>query len=155
MTIAFDFSVEEMWVPLMAGATLVPGNPGVTLVGNELADYLGIEGSRPLLLPDPARDDREGRARAQDSAGGGRGLPAEPGGPLASRRADASSIAYGPTEATVTATLTELTPDKPVTIGGRCRPIRSSFSIRHKDQACTRGSSERSASPASGWRRAT
>ena len=25
MTIAFDFSVEELWVPLIAGATLVPG----------------------------------------------------------------------------------------------------------------------------------
>ena len=27
MTIAFDFSVEEIWVPLMAGATLVPARP--------------------------------------------------------------------------------------------------------------------------------
>ena len=30
MTIAFDFSVEEIWVPLMAGATLVPARPGTT-----------------------------------------------------------------------------------------------------------------------------
>jgi non-ribosomal peptide synthetase component F len=30
MTIAFDFSVEEIWVPLMAGATLVPGPAGTT-----------------------------------------------------------------------------------------------------------------------------
>ena len=28
MTIAFDFSIEEIWVPLMAGATLVPARPG-------------------------------------------------------------------------------------------------------------------------------
>ena len=27
MTIAFDFSVEELWVPLIAGATLVPASP--------------------------------------------------------------------------------------------------------------------------------
>src|SRR5262245_43501665 len=40
MTIAFDFSVEEIWVPLMAGATLVPGTPGMTLLGDELADFL-------------------------------------------------------------------------------------------------------------------
>ena len=40
MTIAFDFSVEELWVPLIAGATLVPGKPGTNLVGDDLADYL-------------------------------------------------------------------------------------------------------------------
>ena len=40
MTIAFDFSVEEIWVPLMAGATLVPGTPGITLLADELADFL-------------------------------------------------------------------------------------------------------------------
>jgi non-ribosomal peptide synthetase component F len=33
MTIAFDFSVEETWVPLMAGCTLIPGRSGMTLVG--------------------------------------------------------------------------------------------------------------------------
>ena len=40
MTIAFDFSIEEIWVPLMAGATLVPARPGLTLIGDELADFL-------------------------------------------------------------------------------------------------------------------
>ncbi|HEY7080107.1 MAG TPA: hypothetical protein VH500_10420, partial [Nitrososphaeraceae archaeon] len=40
MTIAFDFSVEEIWVPLMAGATLVPGLAGTTLMGDELVDFL-------------------------------------------------------------------------------------------------------------------
>ena len=40
MTIAFDFSVEELWVPLIAGATLVPGKPGASLVGDDLADFL-------------------------------------------------------------------------------------------------------------------
>ena len=39
LTIAFDFSVEEIWVPLLAGATLVP-KPGRNLLGEELADYL-------------------------------------------------------------------------------------------------------------------
>jgi non-ribosomal peptide synthetase component F len=29
MTIAFDFSIEEIWVPLVAGATLVPARPGL------------------------------------------------------------------------------------------------------------------------------
>src|SRR6185503_9084783 len=40
MTIAFDFSVEEIWVPLVAGSTLVPGRSGAVLVGEELADFL-------------------------------------------------------------------------------------------------------------------
>ena len=40
MTIAFDFSIEEIWVPLVAGATLVPARPGLPLMGDELADFL-------------------------------------------------------------------------------------------------------------------
>lgn len=43
MTIAFDFSVEELWVPLMAGATLVPAPNTATLVGEELAAFLDQE----------------------------------------------------------------------------------------------------------------
>ena len=40
MTIAFDFSVEEIWVPWMAGATLVPKPGGESLLGPELNDFL-------------------------------------------------------------------------------------------------------------------
>ena len=40
MTIAFDFSVEEIWVSLMSGATLIPGPAGMTLMGDELSDFL-------------------------------------------------------------------------------------------------------------------
>ena len=40
MTIAFDFSIEEIWVPLLAGATLVPTRPGLTLMGDELGEFL-------------------------------------------------------------------------------------------------------------------
>lgn len=40
MTIAFDFSVEEIWVPLVGGATLVPAPGELTLIGEELADFL-------------------------------------------------------------------------------------------------------------------
>ena len=53
MTIAFDFSIEEIWVPLMAGATLVPARPGSTLIGDELADFLRErQRHRDGLLPD-------------------------------------------------------------------------------------------------------
>ena len=39
MSIAFDFSLEEIWVSLMAGATLVPGPTGTTLMGDELETF--------------------------------------------------------------------------------------------------------------------
>ena len=42
MTIAFDFSIEEIWVPLVAGATLVPAPPSVSLVGPDLAEFLAL-----------------------------------------------------------------------------------------------------------------
>jgi hypothetical protein len=40
MTIAFDFSVEEIWVSWLAGATLVPKPGDPSLLGIELASYL-------------------------------------------------------------------------------------------------------------------
>ena len=63
MTIAFDFSVEELWVPLMAGATLVPAQSGASLVGDDLADFLLEEAHhRHVLRADAARHHREGSA---------------------------------------------------------------------------------------------
>jgi non-ribosomal peptide synthetase component F len=43
MTIAFDFSVEEIWVPLIAGATLVPKPSGCSLVGPELGEFMRVK----------------------------------------------------------------------------------------------------------------
>ena len=40
MSIAFDFSIEELWVPLAAGATLVPNLAAASLFGEELAEFL-------------------------------------------------------------------------------------------------------------------
>ena len=40
MTIAFDFSVEEIWVPWVAGATLVPKPAGPSLLGADLHGFL-------------------------------------------------------------------------------------------------------------------
>ena len=42
MTIAFDFSVEEIWVPLYSGATLVAAPAGPSLVGNDLSQFLEV-----------------------------------------------------------------------------------------------------------------
>ncbi len=44
MSIAFDFSIEEVWVPLVAGSTLVPNTSATSLFGEELADFLESRG---------------------------------------------------------------------------------------------------------------
>ncbi len=117
MTIAFDFSVEETWVPLMAGATLVPSKPGASLIGDELADFLRERDVTcmaccPTLLATIEQD----LPRLRLLLVGGEACPQSlvarwhrPGRKILN--------SYGPTEATVTCTLTELSPDKPVTIG--------------------------------------
>jgi len=117
MTIAFDFSVEEIWVPLMAGATLVPARPGSSLIGDELADFLRERrvtclACCPTLLATIEQDVPQLRILLV----GGEACPQN----LVARwyrRGRRILNSYGPTEATVTATLTELKPDKPVTIG--------------------------------------
>ncbi|HHY50704.1 MAG TPA: amino acid adenylation domain-containing protein, partial [Alphaproteobacteria bacterium] len=117
LTIAFDFAVEEIWVPLIVGATLVPGPAGARLLGKDLGDYLAekritalccvptllatLEAELPLLRYIMV----SGEACPQD---------------LVARWQRPGRIflnAYGPTEATVTATLTALEAGKPVTIG--------------------------------------
>lgn len=117
MTIAFDFSVEELWVPLLAGAALVPGRPGTSLVGSDLADYLSAHRITalccvPTLLA--TIDDELPELRLLLVSG-----EACPQHLVTRWHRPGRTIlnAYGPTEATVTATLTELYPDKPVTIG--------------------------------------
>ncbi len=117
MTIAFDFSVEEIWVPLMAGATLVPGRQGGNLVGEELAEFLSercvtVMACCPTLLATIEQD----LPLLRILLVGGEACPQNLVMRWA-RRGRTILNSYGPTEATVTATLTELTPDKPVTIG--------------------------------------
>jgi non-ribosomal peptide synthetase-like protein len=120
MSIAFDFSVEEIWVPLMAGATLVPAPAGGTLVGEELGDFLRrrhVTGMAccPTLLATIEQDLPELRVLLV----GGEACPQN----LVQRwsRPGRSMLnTYGPTEATVTASLVDLKPNRPVTIG---RPL--------------------------------
>src|SRR5947208_11828960 len=117
MTIAFDFSIEEIWVPLMAGATLVPSRPGASLIGEELADFLRercvtVMACCPTLLATIEQDLPLLRILLVGGEACPQNLVARwyrPGRRILN--------SYGPTEATVTATLTELRPDKPVTIG--------------------------------------
>jgi non-ribosomal peptide synthetase-like protein len=117
MTIAFDYSVEEIWVPLMAGATIVPGPAGMTLMGDELADFLRqrrvtVMACSPTLLATIEQDVPDLRILMV----GGEACPQN----LVARwyRPGRRFLnTYGPTEATVGATMIELRPDKPVTIG--------------------------------------
>lgn len=118
MTIAFDFSVEELWVPLVAGATLVPGRADTNLLGQDLADYLlenrvtalccvpTLLASIDVDIPDLRFILVSGEACPQDLVA------------RWSRPGRTFVNAYGPTEATVTCTWTDLVPGKPVTIGG-------------------------------------
>ena len=117
MSVAFDFSVEELWVPLVAGATLVPNTAATSLFGEELADFLESRGVTcfccvPTLLASIDRDLPDLRVLLI----GGEACPpalvkrwSRPGRSLLN--------SYGPTETTVTATLGHMRPDRPVTIG--------------------------------------
>jgi non-ribosomal peptide synthetase-like protein len=116
MTIAFDFSVEEIWVPLVVGATLVPKPGGSSLLGPELREFL--QDSKvsalccvPTLLATLDEDPGlrfllvSGEACPRDLI-------------LRWHRPGRRFLnVYGPTEATVTATWTPVHPDRPVTIG--------------------------------------
>ena len=139
MTIAFDFSVEELWVPLIAGATLVPGKPGSCLVGDDLADFLrarrvSVLCCVPTLLATIEKDLPDLRILLAS----GEACPAN----LVARwhRPGRTILnAYGPTEATVTATITELYPDKPVTIGGPLPTYTIVILDEHKDEVVEGG----------------
>ncbi len=117
MTIAFDFSIEEIWVPFMVGAAIVPGPAGMTLLGEELAEFLrGREITCLACSPTLLSTIETEVPLLRILLVGGEACPHN----LVARwyRAGRRILnSYGPTEATVTATLTELTPDKPVTIG--------------------------------------
>ncbi|MBB6484711.1 Pls/PosA family non-ribosomal peptide synthetase [Rhizobium lusitanum] len=117
MTIAFDFSTEEIWVPFAAGATVVPAPGRMTLVGEELGDFLRANAitcmaCSPTLLSSIESDVPTLRAILV----GGEACPHN----LVTRWSkEGRQIlnTYGPTEATVTATMGYLTPERPVTIG--------------------------------------
>lgn len=118
LTLAFDYSIEEIWVPLLTGATLVPAPTDGNLAGEDLTEYL--QSNRitamccvPTLL-----------ATIDDALPSLRFL-------MVSGEACSQALAdkwtapgrrvlntYGPTETTVSATWQVLNPGTQVTIGG-------------------------------------
>lgn len=117
MTIAFDFSIEEIWPTFAAGATIVVGPTDYRRLGSGLTDFL-IEQEVTLLCCVPtllATVDRDVPS-LHTLLVGGEACPqdlvqrwSQPGRRMLNT--------YGPTETTVTALWTELVPDKAVTIG--------------------------------------
>ena len=118
LTIAFDFSVEEIWVPLLAGATLVPKPSGsANLVGDELGAFLREHritalACVPTLLASVDTDLPDLRFLLVSGEACPQDLVARWWSPQ--RR---FLNVYGPTEATVTATWALLHPERPVTLG--------------------------------------
>ncbi|MPV87877.1 amino acid adenylation domain-containing protein [Georgenia ruanii] len=117
MTIAFDFSVEEIWVPWMVGATLVPRPQGGSLLGLELATFLRERRVTamccvPTLLATLEEDLPELRFLLVSGEACPRDL-------IVRWHRDGRRFlnVYGPTEATVTATWDVVDPDEPVTLG--------------------------------------
>ena len=117
MTIAFDFSVEEIWVPWMCCATLVPRPDGGQLLGPDLGTFLRERHVTalccvPTLLATLEDDLPELRFLLVSGESCPHDLIARwhrPGRRFLN--------VYGPTEATVTATWTVVHPGRPVTIG--------------------------------------
>ncbi|MCW2131474.1 Pls/PosA family non-ribosomal peptide synthetase [Arthrobacter sp. VKM Ac-2550] len=139
LTIAFDFSVEEMWVPWMVGATLVPKPSSKSLLGADLGRF--VTDNRisamccvPTLL-----------ATLEDELPGLRFL-------LVSGEACPRDLAerwhrpgrrflnvYGPTEATVTATWDVMHPNKPITLGQPLPTYTTMILDPEKPRALPRG----------------
>lgn len=116
-SLAFDLSVEEIWIAFQSGATLVAATPEMMRAGPDLSRMLASNGVTilscvPTLLA--MLDDDVPSLRLLIL--GGESCPGE----LVNRWARTGLRilnTYGPTETTVIATYAELSPGSPVTIG--------------------------------------
>ena len=117
-SVAFDLSMEEIWIPYLVGATLFVATPQVMGEAEALPDILEEIGvtvldTVPTLLSLMPRD----IATLRVIILGGEACPPA----IANRWCKPGRTifnSYGPTEATVVATVAEVQPDEPVTIGG-------------------------------------
>ncbi|MFD1507655.1 Pls/PosA family non-ribosomal peptide synthetase [Georgenia yuyongxinii] len=117
MTIAFDFSIEEIWPTWAVGATVVAGPTDARRIGTGLADFLE-DAAITMLYCVPtvlATLDRTPPAIRTVNVGGEACPPelVERWGGTGRRILNT----YGPTETTVTCTWAELEVGRPVTIG--------------------------------------
>ncbi len=117
ITLAFDFHVEDLWMPLIAGATLVAGKSEANLFGEDLHDFLAEQRITvfpcvPTLWATVEADLEDIRVIILS----GEEVPHHL---VVKWHKEGRNIlnAYGPTECSVSSTLRVLTPDIPVTIG--------------------------------------
>src|SRR4051812_41453332 len=121
MTIAFDFSIEEIWPTWAVGATLVAGPTDGRRVGSGLADFLEEQRITMIYCVPTVLATLDRTLPLLHTVNvGGEACPRE----LVDRWGPGRRIlnTYGPTETTVTCTMAELAPGRPVTIG---RPLPS------------------------------
>ncbi len=116
-SVAFDLSMEEIWLPYLVGATLFVATPEIMGEAERLPDVMEANGitvldTVPTLLAMMPRDIPSLRVIIL----GGEACP-----PIVASRwcKPGRHIfnSYGPTEATVVATVAEVRPNEPVTIG--------------------------------------
>ena len=116
-SVAFDASLEEMWMAWANGAALVPATPEMARAGPDLPKLLSRAGVTVLsTVPTLVSMFTEDAPSVRLLIFGGEACPdatahrwCRPGRRVVNT--------YGPTEATVTATYAECRPDGPVTIG--------------------------------------
>jgi non-ribosomal peptide synthetase-like protein len=137
-SVAFDLSMEEIWIPLMVGATLHVATPAMIGDVERLPDLLAAAGvtildTVPTLLAMITRDVPSLRLILF----GGEALPpalvqrwSKPGRRIFNT--------YGPTEATVVATVSEVVPGQPVTIG-RPIPNYTAYVVGDGNRICAPG----------------
>jgi non-ribosomal peptide synthetase-like protein len=117
LTIAFDFSFEEIWVPWAVGACLVPKASGGSLLGVDLHGFLSEQRVTAMCcVPTLLATIEEDLPALRFLLVSGEACPQD----LVTRwhRPDRRFLnVYGPTEATVTATWAVARRDRPLTIG--------------------------------------
>ncbi len=116
-SVAFDLSMEEIWVPYLVGAALFVATPAMMGEADQLPDLMEAAGvsvldTVPTLLSMLPRDVASLRVIIL----GGEACPPS----IAARWCKPGRVifnSYGPTEATVVATIAEVRAGEPVTIG--------------------------------------
>lgn len=139
MTLAFDFHVEDLWVPLIAGAALISGKSGVSLFGADLHAFL--KEKRVTVFPcvptlwatveDDLPDVRIILLSGEDV----------PHHLVVRWHREGRRIlnAYGPTECSVSSTLRVLHPESPVTIGVPLPTYTAVILDEHEDKLAPDG----------------
>ncbi|MDA0567191.1 amino acid adenylation domain-containing protein, partial [Streptomonospora sp. S1-112] len=122
-TVGFDISALEVYLPLLAGATVVVAEREVVRDPVALAELIGSSGAT-VMQATPALwqalvEERPDALHGLRVLVGGEALPGALARELAARSAGVVNL-YGPTETTIWSTAAPLAPGTPVTIG---RPI--------------------------------